>query len=69
MSVKVPGEHPLLAGLPCISVVHAELASLDSICKEIDHNKVAWFIFICLVESPDVMGACGILTSGEPGDA
>ena len=34
--VKVLSGHCLLAGLPCKSTVYIELASLDSICKEID---------------------------------
>ena len=67
--LKVPGGHHLLAGLPCNSIAHAELASLDSICKEVDHGAVAWFTLIHLVESPDAMGACGTLAGGESGDA
>ena len=69
MSVKVPGGHCLLAGLPCISAAHIELVSLDSICKEVDCVAVAWFTLICPVASPDAMGACGTLAGGESGDA
>ena len=36
LSVKIPGGHYFLAGLPCDSISHAELAFLDSICKNID---------------------------------
>ena len=69
LSVKIPGEHYLLAVLPCNSIVHVEFASLDSICKEVDHGVVAWFILICPVASLNVMGACGTLAGGESGDA
>ena len=44
--------------------MHAELDSLDSVCKE-----VALFTLIHLVESPNAMGACGTLAGGESGDA
>ena len=69
MSVKVPGGHHFLASLPCNSIAHIELSSLDSICKEVDHGAISWFTFICPVESPDAMGACGTLAGGESGDA
>ena len=67
--VKVPGGYHLLAGLLCNSIAHIELASLDSVCKEVDHGAIAWFIFFHFVEPPDAMGACGTLASGESGDA
>ena len=67
--VEVPSGHRLLAGLPCNSIAHVELASLDSVCKEVDYDAVACFILIGLVEPPDAMGACGALSSGEPGYA
>ena len=49
--------------------MHVELASLDSICKEIDHGTVAYYILVCPVEPLDAMGACGTLAGGESGDA
>ena len=58
-----------MAGLPCNSVAHAELASLDSVFKELDCGEVGWFTLIRLVESPDAMGAYGTLARGESGDA
>ena len=68
--VKVPGGHCFLAGLPCNSILHIELASLDSVCKEVDHSSVAWFTLVHPVElSPNAMGACGTLAGGESGDA
>ena len=67
-SVKVPGRHCLLAGLPCNSVVHIELASLDSIYKEVDHGAVVWFMLIHPVESLDAIGACGTLAGRGSGD-
>ena len=68
MSIQIPGGHHILAGLPCDSIVHIELASLDSVFKEVDHGAVAWFTIICPVESPDAMGACDTLAGGESGD-
>ena len=68
-SVKLPGGHYLLAGLPCNSIAHVEFAFLDSICKKVDCGAIAWLILICLVESPDAIGACGTLAGGEFGDA
>ena len=66
--VKVPAGHRLLAGLPCNSVLHTELASLDAVCKKVDHGAVIWFTLVHPVEPPNVMGACGILAGGESGD-
>ena len=66
MLVQVPGGHCLSVGLPCDSIAHVELASLDSVYKEVKHVAVAWFIFFHLVELPDAMGSCGALISGEP---
>ena len=68
MSVKVPGGHCLLAGLSCNSIIYAELASLDSVCKKVYHSAVAWFTFVCLVEAPDAIMACGTLAGGESGN-
>ena len=41
---------------------------MDFGCKEVDYSAVAWFTPIHPVESPDAMGACGILAGGESGD-
>ena len=68
LSIKVPSGHHLPAGLPCNSTSHVKVASLDSICKEVDRALAAWFILFHLVEPPDGMGACGTLVSGESGD-
>ena len=68
MTVKVPSGHHLLAGLPCSSTEHVDLASLDSICKEVDHGAVTWFILVHPVEHPDTIGACDTLAGGESGD-
>ena len=67
MSVKVPDGYHLLDGFPCNSIVHTELAFLDSVCKEVDHRAVACFTLVHLVELPNAMGACGILAGGESG--
>ena len=67
--VKVPSGHCLLAALTCNYIVHIELASLDSIFKEVDDGVVAWFTLICPTEPPDAIGACGTLSGGESGDA
>ena len=48
--VKIPGRKCLLAGLPCNSIEHVELASLDSVCKDVDHDAVAWFTLVRPVE-------------------
>ena len=63
--VQVPGGPRLLAGLPCDSIAHVELVSLDSVCKEVDFDAIAWFTLIHPVEFPDAMGACGTLASGS----
>ena len=49
--------------------MHVELASLDSICKEVNCGAVAWFTIVYLVDPPDAMGVCGTLASGESGNA
>ena len=41
LSVKVHGGHPLLISLPCNFIAHVEVASLDSVCKEISHGNIA----------------------------
>ena len=64
LSVQVPGGHCLLDGLPCDSIAHIELASFDSVLKEIDHSAVAWYTIICLVEPLNAIGACGTLAGG-----
>ena len=69
LSVNVPGGHHLLAGLPCNSLAHVELASLDFVCKEVDRGAVACLTLVRLGEPPDAMGACGIFASGDFGDA
>ena len=69
LSVKVPSRHYPLASLLLDSIVHVELAFLDSFCKEVDHGAVAWFMLIRPVESPDAMGAYSTLAGGESGDA
>ena len=66
---KVTSGYCLLAGLPCNYTMYIEIASLDSIYKGIDHDAVACFIFIHLIEPLDTMGACGTLAVGESGDA
>ena len=66
--VKVPGGHHLLAGLPCDSIAHVELAYLNSVCKEVDCGAVAWFTLFFPVESLDAIGAYGPLSGGESGD-
>ena len=65
LSVKVPGGLCPLPGLPCNSIVHIELISLDSVCKEVDLGVVAWFTLVHLVEPPNAMGACGTFDGGE----
>ena len=55
--------------IPCDSIAHVELASLDSVCKEVDYGTIAWFTLICLAEYPDAMGACCTLDGGESGYA
>ena len=65
--VKVPVGYHLLTGLPCNSLEHSELASLDSIFKEIGHGTVVWFTLVHPVEPLDAMGACGTLAGGESG--
>ena len=57
-----------MAGLPRGFIAHAELASLDSIFKEVAHGTVAWFTLIHLIESPDTMGAYVTLACGKFGD-
>ena len=69
MSVKVPSRHHILAALPCNSIIHIELAYLDSFCKVFDHGAVAWFTLVYPVEPLDAMGICGTIASGESGDA
>ena len=69
MSIKVPGGYHLPADLPCNSIVHVELAFLNSICKEGDCGAVAWYTLVHLVEPPDAMGACGTLIGGKSGEA
>ena len=69
MSVQVPGGPCFLAGLPCDSIMHGELASLDSVFKEVDCGAIACFTLVSPLESPDAMGACGTLAGGESGDA
>ena len=69
LSVKVPGRLCILAGLPCTTIAHVEIASLDSIYKEVDHGSAAWFTIIHLVETPDAMRACGTFSGGESRDA
>ena len=58
-----------MAGLPCNSIAHVELASLDSVCEEVSRGAFACLTLFCLVEPPDAMGACGILSGRESGDA
>ena len=65
--VPVPRGNHLLAGLPCNSIVHVELASLDAIFKHVARGSVAWFTFIHPVEPFDAMGACGTLAGGSLG--
>ena len=67
--VKVPSGHHLLAGLPCNSIVYIELVSLDSVCREVDYDAVAWFALVDVVEPPDAIGACSTLSGWEYGDA
>ena len=62
--VQVLSRHCILAGLPCDSIVHVKLISLDSVCKEVAHGVVDWFMLICLVESPDAIRAYGLLLVG-----
>ena len=69
MSTKVPGGHHILASLPRNSVAHAELASLDFICKVVDHGAIVWFILIHLVGSLAAMGAYGTLDGRGSKDA
>ena len=66
--VRIPSGHCLLAGLSCNSIIHIELALLNSVFKDVDHGSVAWFTLVCLVEPLDAMGACGTLAGGESGD-
>ena len=67
--VQVPGGHSFLDDLPCDSIAHVKLASLDSVCKDVDHGAFACFTFIRAAEPPDAMGACVSLASWESGDA
>ena len=69
MLVIVPGRHSLRAGLPCNSIAHIELTSLDSVCKEIDCGTVFWFTLIHLVQPLNAMGECVILAGRESEDA
>ena len=50
-------------------MAHVELASLDSICKDVDHIAVAWFAPIHPLEPPDAMGVYSSLASKESRDA
>ena len=67
--VKIPGRHHIPAGVSCNSIERVEPASLDSICKEVNHGVIAWFMLVHLVEPPDSIGACNTLARGESGDA
>ena len=67
--IQVSSGHYLLVGLPCDSIVHVELTSLELFCKEFDYGSVAWFTLVHPVEPADAIGACGALASGKLGDA
>ena len=58
-----------MTGLLCNSIVHIDLAPLDSICKEADHSAATWLTLTHPVETPDAMWACGTVFGGESGDA
>ena len=69
MLVIVPGEQCHLSCLPCGPSAHNELASLESVCKEVDLGEVAWFTLIHPVEPTNAIGAYDTLSDGESGDA
>ena len=49
--------------------MHVELASLDSICKEVDHGAVAWLHLSVRLSLLMPWGHVVLLAGGESGDA
>ena len=67
--VQILSRDCLLTGLPCNFIANIQIASLESVFKEVDHSAVACFTLLHLVEPYDAMGASGGLVGVEPGDA